>query len=140
MDMTLKIKIILSAIAFFTFVFLHCSKVTDPEPEPVIIVTLLDSDIPKGKHSVMWYQKDKNKQQVSNGDYRAALELADYTKYADFNISSQNEHVPVPKGIVIYPSLAPISVNSEAYAPGDTVCIYFEIDDKQHVELNIEKY
>ena len=124
---------------FLAFVFIHCSKITDPEPDPVIIISLLDTDIPKGKHSIMWDQKDKDKQQVSDGNYRAVLGLENYTKYADFNISSQNDHVPVPKGIVIYPTLALISVNSATYATGDTVCIYFELDDKQHVELSIEK-
>lgn len=129
--------------AFLAIVFIHCSKITGPEPEPVIIVSLLNSDIPKGKHSIIWDQKNKNKQQVSDGDYRTVLESENYTKYADFNISSQNDHVPVPKGmlsIVIFPTLAPISVTSSTYATGDTVCIYFKLDDKQHVELNIEKY
>lgn len=138
--MTYNYKFIIPVAAFLAVAFIHCSKITDPDPEPVAIVSLLNADIPKGKHSIMWYQEDKNKQQVSDGNYRAALELADYTKYADFNISSENDHVPIPKGIVIFPHSAPLSVNSATYATGDTVCIYFELEEKQHVELRIEKY
>jgi len=138
--MAFKYKYFISMVVFLAVAFIHCSKVTDPEPEPVTIISLLDSDIPKGKHTILWDQKDNNKNQVTDGNYRAVLGLESYTKYADFNISSQNDHVAVPKGIVIFPSLAPISVNSPTYATGDTVCVYFELDDKQHVELSIEKY
>jgi len=139
-QMNYKYRCILSVVAFLAVGFIHCSKITDPEPEPESIVSLLNSEIPKGKHTIMWDQKDKDKNQVSDGNYRAVLGFENYNKYADFNISSQNDHVPIPKGIVIFPHLAPISVNSETYATGDTVCIYFNLDDKQYVELSIEKY
>lgn len=45
-----------------------------------LVKTLVDSEIPKGKHKVIWNGTDRNEKVVGSGVYFYRLETGDYTK------------------------------------------------------------
>jgi hypothetical protein len=137
---TKKKSFVLILLAIISGILSQC--ILNSRPESKFVNTLINSTKQKGRYLYLWNQINHHDNQVSNGSYRAVLELKNSKEFVSFKISSNYSHVSVPyvpTGKIEFPFNPPIAVNSSTYAKGDTVCIRFEVDESQYVILKIEK-
>ena len=123
----------LSIILMFTF------RCTNSDSDRII--TLIDSNLNVGMHSFLWDQHDNDGDFVGTGKYSAKIASGSFTSSAEFSISSSAESVPVPpdSSAIKFATSNSLQTNSDTYAIGDTICIYFPIAEASHTELWIEK-
>jgi len=105
---------------------------------------LLDDTLPAGSYAYMWDQFDGD-ENVPTGSYAIHMRAGDFEDAINFQILASNDPVQPAcdssgnTGGGVLPAQFALDIDTTDYAPGDTICIYFDLPTMADVRLYIRE-
>jgi len=136
-----KILGVFAIVIYITFSVIVGCEHKSTSSKSNLVATLVNETKAAGRYAVIWTQTDDKGNQVAAGNYAANFKADNYDSTIGFQISGtvSNADDSCDTGGGQLPTSFTIAVDSSIYAPGDTICIRYELPVSAQVLLTIRK-